>query len=257
MIFKDLFEYRELLKSSVKKDIRGKYKGSFLGILWSFINPLLQVAVYAIVFPLLLRNKEPHYVTFLICGIIPWNFFTSVINQGTSCVISNGPILKKIYFPREILPISVATSGLVNFCIQLLIIVLFLLGSKIGLSVNFFWFPLIAVTEYLFALALVFIISSLCVYMRDLEYIVGFFLNLAFYASPIFYSSTALKGTNFEWVMKTNPLAVIITNYRRIFIEKLAPDFSSLGIILAASAVVCLAGFMIFKTLEKGFAEEV
>ena len=153
MIFKDLFEYRELLKSSVKKDIRGKYNGSFLGILWSFINPLLQVAVYAIVFPLLLRNKEPHYVTFLICGIIPWNFFTTVINQGTSCVIANGPILKKIYFPREILPISVATSGLVNFCIQLLIIVIFLLGSKIGLSINFFWFPLIAVTEYLFALA--------------------------------------------------------------------------------------------------------
>ena len=104
-IFKDLYQYRELLKTNVRKEIRGKYKGSFLGVLWSFINPLLMVLVYAIVFPLILKSSEPNYVIFLIVGIIPWNFFTTVVNQGTTTIVNNGNIIKKVYFPREILPI--------------------------------------------------------------------------------------------------------------------------------------------------------
>ena len=98
-IFKDLYQYRELLKTNVRKEIRGKYKGSFLGVLWSFINPLLMVLVYAIVFPLILKSSEPNYVIFLIVGIIPWNFFTTVINQGTTTIVNNGNIIKKDYFP--------------------------------------------------------------------------------------------------------------------------------------------------------------
>ena len=138
--FKNLYEYRELLKTNIKKEIRGKYKGAFLGILWSFINPLLQVLVYAIVFPFIMKNREPNYITFLICGIIPWNYFTSNINQGSKSIIDNGAILKKVYFPREILPISSCTAGLVNFFIQSSIIIIFLLFSGIGIASIFFFF---------------------------------------------------------------------------------------------------------------------
>src|SRR5574344_2151637 len=104
-LFKDLYNYRELLKSNVKKEIRGKYKGSFLGILWSFVNPLLTTLVYAIVFPLILKNSEPNYVTFIVIGILPWTYFTTVIMQGTTTILVNAAIIKKVYFPREILPI--------------------------------------------------------------------------------------------------------------------------------------------------------
>ena len=116
-VFKRLYSYRELLKSNVKKEIRGKYKGSFLGILWSFINPLLTVLVYAIVFPYILRVKQDNYLIFLIVGVIPWNFFTTVVQQGTTTILGNENIIKKVFFPREILPISVATSALINFFI--------------------------------------------------------------------------------------------------------------------------------------------
>ena len=116
-LLKNLYQYRELLKSNVKKEIRGKYKGSVLGVLWSFVNPLLQVLVYAIVFPYIMRVKTDNYLVFLIIGIIPWTFFTYVLNQGMITVRMNSGIIKKVYFPREILPISVATSGLVNFSI--------------------------------------------------------------------------------------------------------------------------------------------
>ena len=117
-VLKEIYEYRELLKTNIKKDIRGRYKGSFLGILWSFINPLLQVLVYAIVFPFLMRGAQgDNYVIYLIAGLIPWTFFTTVINGGTTSIKANAGIIKKVYFPREILLISLVGSGLSNFLI--------------------------------------------------------------------------------------------------------------------------------------------
>ena len=124
-LINNLYNYRELLKSNVKKEIRGKYKGSILGILWSFVNPLLMVLVYAIVFPYIMRVKTDNYLVYLITAIIPWNYFTTAINQGMITVRMNAGIIKKVYFPREILPISVVTSGLVNFFISCIIILIF------------------------------------------------------------------------------------------------------------------------------------
>ena len=88
-VFKELYNYRELLKTNVKKEIRGKYKGSFLGVLWSFINPLLTVLIYVLIFPYIMKTQTDNYLIFLICGVIPWNFFTTVITQGTTCIIQN------------------------------------------------------------------------------------------------------------------------------------------------------------------------
>ena len=114
-IFKELYNYRELLKTNIKKEIRGKYKGSWLGILWTFLNPLLMLAVYSFVFPYILRVNVENYTIFMIVALIPWNFFTTAIQTGTGSVVANGNILKKVYFPREIIPISITTSQLVNF----------------------------------------------------------------------------------------------------------------------------------------------
>ena len=116
-LIENLYQYRELLKSNIKKEIRGKYKGSVLGVLWSFLNPLLMVMVYFLVFPFLFRNTVDNYLIYLVIGVIPWNFFTTTMNQGIMAIRVNEGIIKKVYFPREILPISVATSGLVNFFI--------------------------------------------------------------------------------------------------------------------------------------------
>ncbi len=100
-MFKNLYNYRQLLKSNVKKEIRGKYKGSFLGVLWSFVNPLLMTLVYAIVFPYILKNTGDNYVTYIIVGILPWTFFTTVISQGTFCVLGNAGIIKKYIFQEK------------------------------------------------------------------------------------------------------------------------------------------------------------
>ena len=255
-IFRRLFNYRELLKSNIKKEIRGKYKGSFLGILWSFINPLLTVLVYAIVFPYILRVKQENYLIFLIVGVIPWNFFVTTINQGVTTVLTNGDIIKKVYFPREILPISVALSTLINFFISCIIIFLFIIGSGIGLHKFIILLPVIAIIQFMLTLGIIFILSAINVYVRDVEYITNFIISMLFYGTPIIYS-ISMFPEKFRWLLNLNPMAHIVEAYRSILYYLKWPDFKSLGLVALFSFGVMLTGYAIFRKLEKGFAEEV
>lgn len=259
-LFKDLYAYRELLKSNVKKEIRGKYKGSFLGILWSFVSPLLMTLVYAIVFPFLMRGAGyEHYTTFLIIGILPWTWFTTNIAQGTFTIIGNGPIIKKVFFPREILPISVVTSGLVNFLISCIIMLLFVIFSGIGFSINIIWLPLVILAQYLFTLGIIFITSAINVYIRDLEYIINFLIQMLFYGTPILYSIDMFSKAPIliKTLMNINPMGIIITCYRDILYWKNIPHITNLLIVIGGSFILCVIGLAIFRKLSKGFAEEV
>lgn len=255
-LFQDLKKYREFLKSNVKKDIRGKYKGSFLGILWSFINPLLSVLVYAIVFPYVMRIKVENYLIYLITGIIPWTFFTSSINMGIISILSNADIIKKVYFPRIILPISTVTSCLVNFLISCLIILLFCLGSGLGVTIQILWLPVIALIQYVMLLGFTFILSAVEMYVRDIEHIVNFILSMAFYVTPILYTPDIFPS-NLSWILKLNPMAYLVDAYRNIFFYQKKPNIASLGIISIFSIIIFLVGYFIFEKLQKGFAEEV
>ena len=255
-IFKNLYQYRELLKTNVKKEIRGKYKGSFLGVLWSFLNPLLMVLVYAIVFPYIMRVKQENYLIYLITGIIPWNFFTTVVTSGCNCVWINGAIIKKVYFPREILPISIVTAGFVNFMISCIVILLFLIFGGIHLTFNILWLPIIAITEGLFSLGLLFILSAINVYVRDIEYLVAFFINLLFYGTPILYNATMFPE-QYRWVLYLNPMTQLIDCYRNIFYYGTSPNLISLLLVFLMAVLMVIIGYLIFKKLEKGFAEEV
>ena len=214
-VFKELYHYRELLKNNVKKDIRGKYKGSFLGVLWSFVNPLLQVVVYAIVFPYIMRVKTENYLIFLICGVIPWTWFLTSITQSTSCITVNSNLIKKVYFPRIILPLSVVTSGMINFLISCIIIVLSVLISGLGLSWHLIFLPILVAIQYVVCLALSLLLSSINVYIKDVEYLVIFILNMMFYATPILYSIDLFDGWMI-WLFRLNPMAHLINAYSQI-----------------------------------------
>ena len=249
-MIKEIYNYREFLKTNVKKDIRGKYKGSFLGVLWSFINPLLMALVYAIVFPFILKNSQDNYVTYIVIAILPWNWFTTVISQGTFCVLGNADIIKKVYFPREILPLSTATSGLVNYFISVPIILIFLLFSGIGFSFNILWLPLIAITQYILTIGIILITSAIDVYVRDAEYIINFIVTMMLY-------STSLFPEKYRWLLYLNPMTTIINSYRDIFYYKQCPHFLALFGVLAVSIILLIIGVLIFRKLKKGFAEEV
>ena len=255
-IFKNLYNYRELLKTSVKKEIRGKYKNSFLGVIWSFLNPLLQIAVYALIFQGILKNPQENYAIFLCCALIPWTFFSSAISRAAFNYIENGNIIKKVYFPREILPISIVTSECVNFLIATIIIIAFVIFGGIGISWHIIFYPLVLFAQYIMLIGMSLIVSSVCVYLRDLQHFIGILLQLMFYATPIVYSLDSLSS-NLKMILQLNPMTPIVNAYRSIFYYQTVPDINSILIIIAISIILCIVGYIIFNKLQKGFAEQL
>ncbi len=255
-IAKDLYNYRELLKTSITKDVGGKYKHSFLGVIWSFINPLLQIAVYALVFQVILKSNIENYAVYLCCGLVPWQYFSSVVLRGAATIIDNGNIIKKVYFPREILPISVVASEGVNFLISTTIILGFVIFGGIGLSWNILWYFLILAVQIIVSIGVALIVSSLTVYFRDLQHLLGIVIQLLFYGTPIVYAASAVPA-NLQWLVKINPMSYLIESYRNIFYNKTTPDFKGLVIAFVMGLVLCICGYFIFRKLEKRFAEEL
>ena len=253
---KELYSYRQFLKTSVKKEFRGKYKKSFLGVLWSFINPLLQLLVYALVFPFILRNQEENYVMFLFSALIPWNFFATTISQSTSIVVGNGGILKKVYFPREILPISIVISGAINFLISCIIIFVALMVSGMGITLNILWLPIILIVQCIVTLGICFVLSALTVYIRDLEYFINVLLQLWMYVTPVLYSMDLIPQ-KLAKLFYINPMVEIINAYRCIFYYQTMPNLKALAILTSIGIIGTLIGYTIFKKLEKRFAEEL
>jgi len=255
-IFRKIYNYRELLKTNVKKEIRGRYKNSILGVMWSFLNPLLQLAVYAIIFGALLAGGDPTYHIYICVALIPWTYFTTAITQSAFTIIGNGDIIKKVYFPREILPISVVTSGAVNFIISTIIILVFLFASGLGITKYIILYPIILLIQYILLIGIAFIVSSITVYFRDLEHIIGVVLMAAFYGTPIVYKLEQLPA-NLQVLMQLNPMTHLINAYRDIFYYQQMPDFKMLGILLVIALGLTIIGYFIFKKLQKGFAEEL
>lgn len=255
-LFNDLYKYREFLKTSIQKDFRGKYKKSILGILWSFLNPLFQLLIYALVFPFIMGGRIENYTIFLIVGLMPWTFFNNTIIQSAACIVTNGGIIKKVYFPREILPISTTTSNLINFLITQLIVFAALIISGIGIGPGIILFPVVVIMQYILQLGLSFIFSAITVYIRDVEYIINIFMMLMFYLCPIVYDASMIPE-NILWIFKLNPMFHIINFYRKILFEKQIPSINSILEVLLLCLAVLYIGFLIFKKLEKRFAEEL
>ena len=255
-IFKELYNYRELLKTNIKKEIRGKYKGSWLGIIWTFLNPLLMLALYAIVFPYILRVNVENYTIFMIVALIPWNFFTTAVQTGTGSVVANGNILKKVYFPREIIPISIITSQLINFLITCIIMFVFIIVSGVGFSYHLLYFPVLILIQYIITLAIIFVLSALTVFAHDIDHFVSIILTLGFYGTPIVYQASMLPA-KFQFILKLNPMAQLIEGYRAILYYHKTPDFYMLGIWAGLSIILLIIGYAVFKKLERNFVEEL
>lgn len=255
-VFKELYQYRELLKTNVKKEIRGKYKGSWLGVMWTFLNPLLQLLVYSFVFPYILKVDVENYTIFMIVALVPWNFFTTAVQIGTGSVISESGIIKKVYFPREIIPISVVISSLVNFLITCIIMFLFILFSGVGFTKLVLLFPLIVIIQTIFTLAMTFLLSAITVFIQDIGHFVSIVLMLAFYATPIVYNSELLPN-KFQWIITLNPMAQVINAYRDVLYYQKMPDMTSLGVLAVISIIALIVCYKVFKKLEKSFAEEL
>lgn len=269
----ELLDYRYLLRNLVKRDLKSRYKNSFLGILWSLLNPLAMMLVFTLLFSVLGRDgAQRQYAIFVLVGLIPWNFFTGSLMRGTSSVVGNSSLVKKVYFPRELLPLSSVLSNLVNFGIAFLVLVLFLYIFGLGLSVHALWVPAILITQIIFTVGLVLLLGGLNVFYRDvlmiLEVVVlaWFFLTPVFYSLDVFGDTATLFGVTFDpaqvmrWI---NPMASIIDGYRTVLwgtSESTGPVSMNPAYLfrtLVTSVVILLLGYFVFNRLDHKFGERL
>ncbi|EKQ50539.1 MULTISPECIES: ABC transporter permease [unclassified Clostridium] len=253
---KELYNYREMLSNLVKKDLRTRYKGSVLGFLWTFANPLFQLIVYTIAFSMILKSDIPKYYMYLFVALVPWLFFSTSIISSSMSIIGSKDLIKKIYFPRIIIPISAVNGAFLNMIFTMIVVFIALIFSGIGISKYILFLPVIMILEYLFALGLAFIVSALNVYFRDLEHILGIVTMGWMYVTPIFYSIDMVPK-QFLTLFNLNPMTPIIAAFRSILYYQTMPDLSHMGMILAWSVGFIVAGYLIFQKLQRNFAEEL
>lgn len=259
--FKELYEYREMIISLVRRDLRGRYKGSVLGFLWTFINPLLQLIVYTIVFSIIMNTSYEQYYLFLFVALVPWMFFSSSVTDGAASILKEKDMVKKIYFPREVLPISTVTSGFVNMILTFIVVFVVVIISGRGLNpLALLCLPVVMIVEYILCLGIALIVSSLTVYLRDLQYILGIFVMALQYLTPVMYGVDMVERSSAgKWLVmmfNLNPMTPIIKIYRQIIYYGEVPELGSLLIAVAVGVVFIVVGEILFKRLQKGFAEE-
>lgn len=254
---KEIYAYREMIFSLVKRDLKGRYKGSVLGFLWTFLNPLLQLAVYTMVFSTIMRAGIKDYYLFLFVALIPWIFFSTSLTGGASCIIAQQDMVKKIYFPREVLPIAYVTSQFVNMLLSFLVIFLVLLLAGYPLLPEAVCcLPLIMAVEYILALGFTMIMSAATVYIRDLEYILGIFMMAWQFLTPVLYSIDQAPE-KVRWIFWVNPMTYVITAYRDILYYGKMPQLETLVFAAVIGLVMLTAGWFSFRYFQRRFVEEL
>lgn len=254
---KDIYEYRDMIYSLVKRELRGRYQKSVLGMLWTFLNPLCQIIVYTFVFSVIFENNMENYYIYLTVGTIPWTFFSEALGQGAGSIVSNADMTKKIYFPREVLTIASVTAKLVNMLLSFVIVFFVLFVSGVGVNpAVLVWLLPVIFAEYLVALGFTLFFASITVYLRDMEYIVGVLLMAWIWATPIMYTLDG-RSPAVVSLLYVNPMTSIIVAFHDILYYKVMPSVSSIGIAILIGIVLLIVGELVFAHLEGNFAEEL
>lgn len=263
----ELSRYRALIRNLVVSEIKARYKNSVLGFVWSLLNPLAMMLVFTIIFGVLWPNRTVEkYPIFLLCGLLPWNYFQASIISGTTSIVSNGNLIKKVYFPREVLPIATVLAQLVNFLLAFLV----LFGALIIFRTNFspwLWtLPLIILIQTCFTIGVVLILSTLHVFYRDTLMVMEVVMLAWFFLTPIFYSVTQLPSTFVLFGIDlpvqrifyiVNPMASLINVYRDLLYNgyRTDPDFFIRTTLTAVFFMV--VGYWFFVRYSDRFGEEV
>ena len=270
---KELLKYRELIENLVVRDLKVRYKNSALGFVWSLLNPLLLMLVFTLVFTIMLPNyRVPKFPVFVFTALLPWNFFSTSIASAISSITGSGHLIKKVYFPREILTIASVLSNFANFVLALPVLFLLLIIFRTPITVWILYLPLVMLVQVIFTLGISLLLATLNVFYRDTSVIMEVLIQAWFFLTPVFYPIDLLPEWSNLWGLELpirrltyafNPMASIVATYRSIlygFIDGGPPTAPAFDFFLrtAVTSIACfLVGYAVFIRHSHRFAEEV
>ena len=262
----ELYSYRELLKNLVVRDLKVRYKNSFLGILWSLLNPLLMTLVFTIVFTLMLPGGgQENYPVFFMCGFLPWTFFSTSVSGATGSIVDSAGLIKKVYFPREILPIAEVLANLVNFLLAMLVLFGMILVFQIKLTPAVLMLPVIILAQVMFITGMALFLSTANVFYRDTQHILEVVLQAWFFLTPVFYPITILPESQEllgmtvniqQWARRLNPMASLVASYREVLYWGVPTGWDFFLRTFLTCAIVLVVGYMVFYRFSRLFGEE-
>jgi len=255
-----IWRNRGLIRTMVRRDILGRYRGSFGGVFWTVINPLLLMLLYFFVFGIVLQARfgadqsRSGFALYFLAGMLPWLPFNEAVGRSASVLLEHRNFIKKLVFAVETLPVNLVVSGLVSECFAILLFCGFLAAARGSVPLTIVWLPLLLVPQILFTAGVSWFLAALGVFVRDLAQILGFLLTLWFFLTPICYPEASLPH-QFLPLFSKNPIYVLVRGYRAIFLENRAPDFGPLWKLWIVAVVVFVIGHAWFYKLRKSFAD--
>ncbi len=255
-----LVRYRALIQSLVSRELKARYRGSVLGFLWSFVNPLLLLLTYTVVFTVIVRNQQPDiqpYFLFLFCGILPWTWFQASLAEASGVIIASGNLIKKVLFPAEVLPTVSVLANLSHFVLGLPIL-LAILAWKGKLGWMALALPLPMLVQLVLSLGLALFLSALTVHFRDIQNILGHVLHLWFFGTPVIYSYASLaEGSTLRRLLRLNPMTHVVVTYQQMLFYGRVDHWRGLLLALLVGVLAFAAGAFLFNRLRDTLPEEV
>lgn len=249
-------EYRELIRILTVSDLKVKYQSSVLGFAWSLLNPLLMMLVLYMVFNNVFMNSQEHFALYLLIGIVSWRFLANGTSSSMGAIVGKPSLVTKIYIPRQVLVLSTVLSSFISSLLEFLVLMVLLFAFGVGISPNILFFPAVHMVYFVMVYGISLALSALYVYYRDLNQIWEVLLQLGFFVSPVCYSISLVPDEYIFYYM-LNPVTLVMQIYRKVLLYAETPSSSSLVYILLSACVLLVVGAVIFKRLERRFAEEL
>jgi lipopolysaccharide transport system permease protein len=256
-----IWQNRGLIRVMVRRDILGRYRGSFGGAFWTLINPLLLMLTYFFVFGVVLRSRfgqdtsRAGFALYFLAGMLPWLAFSEAAGRAPSVILEHRNFVKKLVFAVETLPVNLVVSGLVSELFAVLLFCAFLLAARGGVPVTVLWLPVLLIPQVLFTAGVAWFLAAFGAFARDLGQVIGFLLTIWFFITPICYPEEQLRAA--APFLSKNPIYVLVRGYRSILLENHAPAFGPLWKLWILSAVVFLLGHAWFYKLRRSFADMI